>query len=154
MNLRFKIGLAVVLVMSCVAVYLGYAAVYTYRRIPEAYAAWDTGTLLVEYMNSHERHWPSSWEDLLSLVRKDTEGRITLYGAKAGDVHYAASLSRFVSIDWKFDPSRDEQRSPVRRLDGSKFPVVWAGTEPNERIRLYLQTARTNVQGLNPGPRP
>jgi hypothetical protein len=53
MSLRRKIIVAIVLTVFGIAVYFGYGVVYTLRHIPEAYAAWDSGTLLVEFMKSH-----------------------------------------------------------------------------------------------------
>ncbi len=39
--------------------------VTTIREIPEAYAAWDTGTLLTTYMDNNDGRWPSDWTILL-----------------------------------------------------------------------------------------
>jgi hypothetical protein len=33
--------------------YFGWRTIHTVRLLPEAYAAWDTGTLLIQYMESH-----------------------------------------------------------------------------------------------------
>ena len=144
MSLRRKITIAVVLTIFGGAVYFGYRIVYTVKHIPEAYAAWDTGTLLVDYMKSHENRWPSSWEDLLSVMRNDSGDQVMFRGATAGDTNYAASLRSKVAINWKFDPTRSDQ-NPVTRLDGSKFPVVWQGAEPNEMVRRYLTSTITNA---------
>ncbi len=148
MLLRRKITVAVVLTVFGVVVYFGYGITHTLRRIPEAYAAWDTGTLLVEYMKSHGNRWPSSWGDLLSVVRSDSGDQVMFRGAKAGDTNYAASLRTKVAIDWKFDPSREGQSPPVTRLDGTKFPVVWKGAEPNDMIHRYLTAGITNAPGV------
>jgi hypothetical protein len=145
MSLRRKITIGVVLTIFGVGVYYGYSIIHTVRLIPEAYAAWDTGTLLVEYMKSNTNRWPSSWDDLLSVVRRDSGDQVMFRGAQAGDTNYAASLCAKVAINWKFDPSRDVQSSPVTRLDGTKFPVVWTGAEPNDMIRRYLTASTTNA---------
>jgi len=145
MSLRRKIVVAVVLTIFGVVVYIGYDIIQTVRRIPEAYAAWDTGTLLVEYMKSHGNRWPASWDDLLSVVRSDSGDQVMFRGARAGDTNYAASLRTKVAINWKFAPSREAQSSPITRLDGTKFPVVWQGAEPNEMVRRYLTTSFTNA---------
>jgi hypothetical protein len=146
MTLRRKLAIALVLTVVVVAAYIGHAIFQVLSRIPEAYAAWDTGTLLVEYMKSHDRKWPSSWNDLLSMVRNDADGRITLHGAKTGDTNYALSLGKRVSIDWTFNPTRSMRGNPVTRPDGSRFRMVWAGAEPNDMVRDYLiSSAKSNA---------
>jgi hypothetical protein len=79
------------------------------------------------------------------MVRRDSGEQIILRGARAGDTNYAASLSRRVAIDWKFDPLRDDRGSPVTRLDGTKFPIVWKGAEPNEMVHRCMKTSITNA---------
>ncbi len=146
MSLRKKIIFGIILaVLACVA-YYGYRIVRVVNQIPTAYAAWDTGTLLVEYLKSHTNRWPSSWDDLLSVMNTGSTNQITLWGANAGDTNYALSLHQKVAIDWKFDPSRTNQGSPVTRADGTKFEFVWGGAEPNQMVRDYLkERAQTNA---------
>ena len=141
MSVRRNIIIAVVLTIFGVACYFGYGIVYTARHIPEAYAAWDTGTILIEYMKLHDGKWPSSWDDLLSVMSSDSGGKIEFHGAKAGDTNYALSLRKKVAIDWKFDPARNDQISPVTRPNGTRFPIVWEGAEPNEMIHAYLKAS-------------
>ena len=148
MSLRRKITVAVVLMVFGVAIYFGCSLLYTVRHIPDAYAAWDTGTLLVEYMKSHRDRWPASWADLLSVARSGSGSQVTFRGASAGDTNYAASLRTKVAINWKFDPSVDGPSSPITRLDGTKFPVVWQGAEPNEMVHRYLTTRNANAPGV------
>ncbi len=119
--------------------WLVYGFFHTYAHIPEAYAAWDTGTLLVEYMKSHDNRWPSSWDDLLSVVESEAGRRIALRGGQAGDLRYARSLREKVRVDWNFDPSRPQRSQPVTRLDGAAFPVVWRSAEPNTMVREHLE---------------
>jgi hypothetical protein len=123
MSLLRKIIVAIVLIVFCIATYFGYKIVYTVRHIPEAYAAWDTGTLLVEYMKTHENRWPSSWADLLSEMSNAAGNPIMFRGARAGDTNYAVSLQKKVAIDWKFDPTRKEQGSPVTRPNGGCYEL-------------------------------
>jgi hypothetical protein len=139
MKLRRKIILGIAVAVASAAGYFGYRVVYTLRRIPEAYAAWDTGTLLVEYMKSHGDRWPSSWEDLLSAMNRSPGEEIMFRGARAGDTNYAISLRKVVAIDWRFDPSQPGETSSVTRPDGTKFPIVWQGADPNEMVRRYLK---------------
>ena len=113
-----------------------YRVYYTYAHIPEAYAAWDTGTLLVEFMKAHEGHWPSSWDDLLTVMDSESGQKIVLRGAGAGDMRYAKSLREKIRVDWSFDPTHPDAKNPVTRLDGSPFPIVWE--EPNDMVRYYL----------------
>ncbi len=141
MSLRRKITLGIVLTLLGTGAYIGYQVLYTWYHIPEAYAAWDTGQLLVKYMQVNQNRWPSSWDDLVTVVNTEAGSHITLYGARAGDKNYALSLRKKVSIDWKFDPSRSDQASPVARADGGKFPIVWHGGEPNDMVHAYLKAA-------------
>jgi hypothetical protein len=139
MKRRRRIILAVAIVIVVVAGWMAYGFFRTLRRIPEAYAAWDTGTLLVEYLQRHEDRWPTSWDDLLTVMDGEVGRRIPLRGAQAGDLEYARSLADKVAIDWAFDPRRNDQPNPVTRPDGGAFPMVWQGAEPNEMVRAYLQ---------------
>jgi len=142
MSVRRKITVAVLLTAFAWAGYWGYGLIQTVRRIPEAYAAWDTGSLLVAYMEAHTNQWPASWDELLTMREQ-----VLFRGARAGDTNYAASLRAKVAINWKFDAARDGRGSPVTRLDGSKFPTVWKGAEPNEMVRRHLTASATNALG-------
>ncbi len=148
-SILIVIGIAVV----CAATCIGYSLWHTVRHIPEAYAAWDTGTLLIEYMESHDNRWPTSWDDLLSVLEGPRGEQIILRGARAGDMQYARSLSRMVAVDWTFDPADIGTRSPVTRPDGSRFPVVWHGCDPNAMIREYLQRSPSSPGAERPTSR-
>lgn len=63
-----KILLLLTIVLVSFVVYGVYNFIYTWKNIPEAYAAWDTGTLLIEYLKSHNDQWPSGWDELLSVI--------------------------------------------------------------------------------------
>lgn len=143
MSRRWKVVIAaVILVPLGVAAYFGYGFFYTLRHIPEAYAAWDTGTLLVEYMESHDGRWPSSWDDLLSVVRSASADQVKLRGPGTNQADVAFSLAKRVVVDWTFDPFGSRNQIPVTRLDGTKFPVLWQGADPNEMVRTYLADRR------------
>lgn len=144
------ITVVVIGALVCIAIGLVYTKI---RHVPEAYAAWDTGTLLVEYMKGHDDRWPSSWEDLLSIMDSESGRQIPLRGAQAGDINYARSLRKIVSIDWTFNPARRDNRSPVTRLNGTAFPVVWHGAEPNEMIHEYLRTRARSPKTDSTAPR-
>lgn len=98
---------------------------HTLRHIPEAYAAWDTGTLLIECMNEDDDQWPKSWDDLLTVVDSEEGRKIALRGAQAGDITYARSLQAKVTVDWTFVPANLGSTNPVTPIGCGKFPVVW-----------------------------
>jgi hypothetical protein len=51
-------------------------------------------------------------------------------------------LNKIVLIDWTYVPSNASSQNPVKRFDGSAFPLVWEGAEPNEMIRHYLEFSK------------
>lgn len=134
---KVLIALAVVLVAG--VGWIAYDLLFTLAHLREAYAAWDTGSLLVEYLKAHENRWPRSWEDLLTVLDGEVGREIVLRGASAGDIEYARSLPRQVKVDWTFDPSRPGAASPVTRIDGRAFPIVWSCGDPNEMVRDHLR---------------
>ncbi|MCD0461151.1 hypothetical protein [Roseiconus lacunae] len=120
-----------------------YTAIHTYRSLPEAYAAWDTGTLLVAFMQVNGDQWPTDWDDLVS-VRDSSRpmifsGGYTSRGEFSDNGEVKRQLSKYVSVDWSYESFSGSLANPVTRLDGSKFDVVWVGGEPNEMIRTYVQ---------------
>ncbi len=134
---RFK--QALILAMVGLTAFIIYTACHICIRvaqIPDAYAAWDTGTLLVAYMESNHDEWPASWDDLVGLVKADTKGNIPLRGAGGNRLEYAESLMNRVFIDWAFDPRKSGNGTPVTRLDGSALPKLWAN--PNAMVREYF----------------
>jgi hypothetical protein len=132
-----KIALVVVIAIFGVIGWIAYGFLHTLRGIPEAYAAWDTGTLLIEYMKHHDDQWPESWDELLKVLDSDEGRKIPLRGAQAGDIAYARALREKVEVDWAFDPA-NPTGNPVTPVGGGKFSVVWDGAEPNEMVRYYL----------------
>lgn len=138
--LKRKLLWAILLtVIGCVC-FAGYSAIVTWRKIPEAYAAWDTGTLLVEYMKAHDDQWPKSWDDLLTIMDGKTGSDFMLRGRGGLDKEYAISLRQKILIDWSFDPRTRHPERPVRPLDGKPFPVTWKGAEPNQMVRDHLDS--------------
>jgi hypothetical protein len=124
--------------------WVAYSILHTISHIPEAYAAWDTGTLLIAYMKSHEDRWPQSWDDLLTVLedeKSEIRKEIFLGGTSHEhnrELEYARSLKNMVKLDWSYDPSKGGTGTPVTRPDGTRFPVVWEGAEPNEMVRDYM----------------
>jgi hypothetical protein len=139
MNRRRKIILAVAITAITAIIWIACSVIRTVQHIPQAYAAWDTGTLLVEYMKQHEDRWPTSWDDPLTVLDTESGRKIRLHGAQAGDVQFATFLREKVAIDWSFDPQRSDQPNPVTPPGRGPFPVVWQGADPNEIIRMYLK---------------
>jgi len=138
MSRNKKIVLGMALAIIGAVAYFAIGILYTLSHLKEAYAAWDTGTLLVEYMRSHDDRWPSSWDDLLTILNTDYGRTILLRGAQAGDIVYARSLGSMVAVDWTFNPRQPDYNKPISRPDGTAFPVVWKGAEPNEMVSEYL----------------
>jgi len=133
-----RLLLAVALACLGFITFLGLGAFQTWRNIPTAYAAWDTGTLLVEYLKAHDDQWPKSWDDLLTVMDGKTTSDFILRGRYGLDKTYAISLRERVSVDWNFDPKTGRPDRPVRRLDGKPFPIIWQGAEPNQMVREHL----------------
>ncbi len=127
-----------VLLAVCFFVYSVYR-VYTY--IPEAYAGWQAGQLLVGYMATHQDRWPRSWEDL----RPIQESRV-----KQGQTNYSDfdRLPGLVRVDWNAQPEflakgamQDGEASivVVTRPNGSRLRASWGlDTDPNHMVAHYL----------------
>ncbi|MEM6474350.1 MAG: hypothetical protein AAF802_32750 [Planctomycetota bacterium] len=115
--------------------------VRTIREIPEAYAAWDTGTLLTTYMDQNDGKWPLSWDELATVIDED-QPMLFSRGDNDGNLisnsEYIDKLRSMIKVDWSFDPVPGTLDSPVTRIDGSKFRTVWVGAEPNEMVRSFL----------------
>ena len=133
------------LVLLASVLVLGFGAYHaarlyrTWRLLPEAYAAWDSGTLIVDYMKV-EGQWPSSWHDLSEFLAGDEENlRFILRGSTRSEwPEYIAQLPDWVSIDWSYDPEQRDGGAPVSRASGGSFPVLWEGGDPNEIVQAYL----------------
>lgn len=125
--------------------------VRTIREIPEAYAAWDTGTLLTTYMDQNNGRWPSNWGDLATVIG---DGQPMLFsrtdsdGNPVSSTEYIDKLRSMIKVDWSFDPVPGTTDSPVTRIDGGKFRTVWVAAEPNEVVRSFIaQHARHSESG-------
>ena len=51
------------------AALLVYGAIQVSRKVPESYAAWTSGNILVGYLKTHTNQWPRSWDE----IRKESE---------------------------------------------------------------------------------
>jgi hypothetical protein len=76
---RRIILIAAIVVVGIIGWY-AFNIIRALQNIPEAYAAWDTGTLLVEYMKLHGDQWPKSWDDLLTVMDTEAGRQILLRG--------------------------------------------------------------------------
>jgi len=137
-----RLLLAFVILLIIVASVIGYSIFKTWRLLPESYAAWTTGNLMVEYLRTHTNQWPRSWEDLRSAMNSLLEKGMPVYVP-------LGRLPQFVKIDWQADVgylqqvARSNSNATIRvvtRLDDLPLRAVWGpDTEPNEKIMRYLQ---------------
>ena len=114
-------------------------------KIPESYAAWTTGNLIVDYLNTHNNQWPRSWDDLDQATNCQRYVSIEKLRGK-------------VKVDWNIDFTRFQQSartnnfSPFRavtRPDGSKLYAVWGlDTDPNRKVIGYLKWTLTESNAL------
>jgi hypothetical protein len=124
---------------------IGYSAFKTWRLLPESYAAWTTGNLMVEYLQTHTNQWPRGWEDLRSATNSLREKGMNVYTP-------LDRLPQFVKIDWQVDVSTLTHQAHsdsngmvkvITRLDGSPLRALWGSdTEPNGKVMRYLQKQR------------
>lgn len=130
---RLLIYSATLVVLSTFTYYVG-ATIYVWWNIPEAYAAWDAGTLLVRYMEKHGGNWPDDWSDLEQLHQDEPQLRLWW---NAHEPDYFDQMRKMVAIDWAFDPATRKPERPVTRIDGSPLVSLWS--DPNSMIHHYLE---------------
>ncbi len=70
MNVHKRPWLIAGLVAISLATWFVGRIAYVWWHIPEAYAAWDAGDMLVWYMRSRNDAWPTGWDDLQAAVEK------------------------------------------------------------------------------------
>jgi hypothetical protein len=117
---------------------------WVHYRIPESYAAWTTGTLIVGYLETHTNQWPRSWEDLQSATNINQPMSVFV-----PIVH----LRQSVKIDWQVDINnlqetvRTNPAATIRvvtRMDGLPLQARWGrDTEPNAKIVNYFKQTLT-----------
>ncbi|KAA1257414.1 hypothetical protein LF1_52630 [Rubripirellula obstinata] len=120
---------------------VAWSVIRTIGEIPEAYAAWDTGTLLTTYLDQNDGKWPSGWDDLATVINEHEPmlfSRSDEHGERMSDADYIAKLRSMVDVDWTYQPGPDNAASPVTRADGGVFRTVWTGAEPNEMVRSFI----------------
>ena len=111
------------------------------RGVPDAYARWDVGEILIDHLRHHDDRWPDGWESLRpSYDRLAAENRLR------GGLTFDELRSR-VRIDWTADPHaalRDGR--PFRAVEVvSGNLLTWEGADPNEMVMDYLPRNRQAV---------
>ena len=97
------------------------AAVYFFLTISaginDAYALWGAADMVIDYMETHDGHWPRSWDDL----RPQFEAG----GSGVGGWSFEKYQDR-ITIDFNADPNE------LRRLSldspEASFRVIWANS--------------------------
>jgi hypothetical protein len=136
-----RVVLLIVATLVALGGWYAYRVLYTLRGIPDAYAMWDTGLLLIDYMQSHENRWPSGWDDLKeSWDRRqpvNSDGEYTKGGMTLDQ------LRTRVVVDWNLDAARiastpegDNHLHAVWTVDGNT--TLWSPGDPNQMIWDYL----------------
>src|SRR5262245_45848750 len=123
--------------IGLIALAIGLSVFNTWRLLPQSYAAWTTGNLMVEYLQTHTNKWPHGWEDLRSATNSLLLKGMPVYMS-------LDRLPHFVTIDWQVDVAHLQQvtrgdsnatAQVVTRLDGSRLRAIWGSdTEPNGKI--------------------
>jgi len=141
----------VLLVLLFAASFGTYSAWRFYELItegvPDMYAQWWVGDMVIEYMKGHDDAWPKNWDDLREPYATCVQ--------QAGNASWSFDeLRSRVDIDFSADPaalarvSPSDERSPP-------FRVIWArsgkrraydGAEPNEMVFKYLTKSKRRSQ--------
>lgn len=144
-----KILLCIGAIVAALIIWFIGSFINVYRKLPESYAAWTTGNLIVDYLNTHSNRWPQSWDDLESATNC---------------LRYVPieKLRTKVLVKWetKFDDlikatrsNRATQFKLVTRPDGTKLHAVWGpDTDPNNKIKsyvLWVLTEPASSKGIN-----
>ena len=156
-----RILIAAGLILLAAVAYIGFHMWRTVTQIPEAYAAWDAATLVIAHLDAHGGEWPRSWEELFAAAKTLPNNDRRLHGTSPD------RLAKLVRIDWNADPremtmaSASPGRMPfhvITRADGSDFPTLWTGAEPNALVWEYLNKknadARLPTNGAVAAPPP
>lgn len=143
MTTKRKIITYVVGVVAIIAGLLVWSFVSTWRKIPEAYAAWDIGTILVCYLERNDDRWPRSWDDIAASIKPDDKCVVCRGVADGNDRNRGypntpEKLKKLVRIDWDYVPTPGVMAYPVTTSSGGKFTVVWGNSEPNWMVHKWL----------------
>ena len=106
---------------------------YANTTVPNSYAVWWVGDLVVGHLQQHDDQWPQSWNDLRPIYDEQI--------AELGQTWTFDELKSRVVVRWDVDVEATRQLpEPPSDLiflrDGGK--EHWAGEEPNEKVHRYL----------------
>lgn len=115
---------------------------YVWWHIPEAYAAWDAGVLLVRYMETHDNEWPSGWSELEQSYADEPQLRLRW---NPHEPDYFLRMKEMVAIDWDYDTNERNPKNPVTRPDGTLLVCLWA--DPNYMVNRHLDGDGPPING-------
>ncbi len=114
----------------------------------DGYAQWGAADMVIEYMETHDGHWPPNWEAL----RENFESGRGYLGHVGGTFE---QFQKRIFIDFQADP--EELRKQSLASDNAKFDVIHAGwgsvqfgEGPNAVLRSYFR----RKAGIIDAPRP
>ncbi len=103
----------------------------------DGYAQWGAADMVIEYMETHDGHWPPNWEAL----RENFESGRGYLGHVGGTFE---QFQKRIFIDFQADP--EELRKQSLASDNAKFDVIHAGwgsvqfgEGPNAVLRSYFR---------------
>ncbi len=111
---------------------------YIWRHIPEAYAAWDAGDMMIWYMKTHDNRWPQNWQELAAAI--ESEPNLRLRGRHPSEPDYLARMHKTIAIDWNFNPNHPVNPCPITRADGAPLHAYWE--DPNRMIYQYINQTK------------
>ncbi len=124
----------IVVVLICGAGYFAYSVHrYANTTVPNAYAVWWVGGMVVNYLEQNEDQWPQSWDDLKPVYDQQI--------LESGQPWSFEELKSRVIIRWDVDVER------VRQLPAPPDDLIylrdggdehWSGQEPNTMVYEYL----------------
>jgi hypothetical protein len=139
---RRKIVLLLVVTLALLGGWWVYRVLYMLRGLSDAYAMWDTGLLLIDYMNTHQNRWPSGWDDL-----KESWDRLQPVNSGGGE-HLKGGMTldqlrTRVALDWHVDTARvastaesNNHFHAVWTVDGNT--TLWSAGDANQMVWDYL----------------
>jgi len=128
--------LVISILLTGVLLWWGWEMLYILRGLPDAYAMWDAGDLVVDYMGKHADRWPSGWEDLQPSFDACKKGD----GYMRGGLTFNEIRNR-IEINWHASPQNALlHHTPFKSITPrSGNHTIWEGAEPNEMIIQYLR---------------
>jgi len=143
MKRRSKIIAAVISIVVIGGVgYFGYGLYHLLTvTVPDAYAVWNTASLVNDFMDAHDGAWPTGWNDL----------RQTYEITNQPNPEHMADLQARVDVDWHADP-RKLAAAAEPAPHALPFRVIWLRdgsnahyAEPNWLVWVHLQQPRPST---------